>query len=95
MIKIFAFIPLFSLITIRVICFAKTPTNNAPVVNSKYNDRIEGKNPSKITLTGSDKDGDALTFSIVKQPKHGTVVVEGNTATYTPTGKTVLDTIKG
>jgi hypothetical protein len=37
-----------------------------------------------ITLTGIDADGDALTFSIVSQPAHGTVSGSGAGVKYTP-----------
>ncbi len=38
-----------------------------------------------ITLAGSDVDGDALTYSIVAQPAHGTLSGTGTSRTYTPT----------
>ena len=37
-----------------------------------------------IALIASDEDNDPLTFSIMDQPLHGSVVIEGNIATYTP-----------
>ena len=38
----------------------------------------------EITLSGSDVDGDGLTYIIVDQPSNGTVIISGSTATYTP-----------
>jgi hypothetical protein len=41
--------------------------------------------PIAISLTGSDVDGDALTFQIGRSPAHGTLsVLTGATLTYTP-----------
>ena len=40
--------------------------------------------PKDITLTGSDPDGDALTYKIVKQPEHGTLSGTGKNVVYTP-----------
>ena len=37
-----------------------------------------------VTLTGSDPEGDSITFSIVGQPSKGSVSLSGSTATYTP-----------
>ena len=37
-----------------------------------------------ITLTGTDPEGDTITFSIVGQPSKGSVSLSGSTATYTP-----------
>jgi len=38
-----------------------------------------------ISLSGSDPDGDTLSYVIASQPSHGTVSLEGSTVTYTPT----------
>jgi len=38
-----------------------------------------------ISLSGSDPDGDILSYVIASQPSHGTVSLEGSTVTYTPT----------
>jgi hypothetical protein len=40
--------------------------------------------PKSITLGASDPDGDPLTFTITKQPEHGTLSGSGATRTYTP-----------
>jgi len=39
---------------------------------------------ANITLVATDADGDALTYSIVALPAHGTAVLVGNVVTYTP-----------
>jgi len=48
------------------------------IVNEDTSDNV-------ITLAGTDGDGDSLTYSIVTQPTHGTIVLNGNIAKYTPT----------
>jgi len=60
--------------------------NAAPVANSQlcaapYD--YQGK-PIEIILSGSDPEGGSLTYQILKPPVHGTVVLVGNVATYTP-----------
>ena len=40
--------------------------------------------PKKIRLNGSDPQGRALGYSIVAQPKYGTIVMNNSIATYTP-----------
>ena len=40
--------------------------------------------PKKIRLNGSDPQGRALGYSIVGQPKYGTIVMNNSIATYTP-----------
>lgn len=37
-----------------------------------------------VTLSGVDTDGDLLTYKITQEPTHGSVVLSGNVATYTP-----------
>jgi hypothetical protein len=60
-----------------------TSGNRAPVANAQS--VSTAKNTSKaITLTGSDPDGDALTYSIVTQPAHGTLSGSGANRTYKP-----------
>ena len=60
-----------------------TPVNDAPVANSQSvttNEDADGP----IILTGSDLDGDALTFSVVDGPAHGTLTGTPPNLTYTP-----------
>lgn len=58
--------------------------NSAPTADSKPATVVEDGSVA-ITLSGSDADGDPLTFSIVTQPSHGSVSLAGAVATYTPT----------
>src|SRR5688572_6442840 len=62
-----------------------TPVNDASVADAQAATTAEDT-AKDITLTGSDLDGDALVFSIGTQPAHGTVVLNGAIATYTPAG---------
>ena len=60
-----------------------TPVNDAPVANPKVvtvpEDRLV-----PVTLSGSDVDGDSLTFAVVQQPAHGTLTGTAPNLTYTP-----------
>lgn len=59
--------------------------NTAPTVSNASYSVNENASLSR-TLTGSDVDGDSLTFRIVSQPSNGTVTLNENTGafTYTP-----------
>ncbi len=59
------------------------PVNDAPVANDTSATTAEDTAAS-VTLTGSDIDGDALTFAIATQPSHGTLSGSGADRTYTP-----------
>jgi len=61
-----------------------TGVNNVPVASDQSVTTPEDTSVD-ITLSATDVDGDALTYSIVDVPSHGTVTLSGNTATYTPT----------
>jgi hypothetical protein len=58
-------------------------TNNAPVANNQSVTTSEDT-AKAITLTGSDAEGNALTFVIVTNPAHGTLSGSGANRTYTP-----------
>ncbi|HKQ38751.1 MAG TPA: Ig-like domain-containing protein [Verrucomicrobiae bacterium] len=60
-----------------------TPTNHAPVANN-LSVTVQANIPTPITLTGSDADGDPLTFSIVTFPIRGTLSGSVPNLTYTP-----------
>lgn len=60
-----------------------TPANDAPVANAQSVTTAEDT-AKAITLTGSDIDGDTLTFIIVTQPAHGALTGSGANRTYTP-----------
>ena len=57
--------------------------NNPPVANDQSIATDEDK-PVAITLTGSDADGDPITFTVVSQPTHGTLSGSAPNLTYTP-----------
>ena len=61
--------------------------NDAPNGNDQTINAVE-QVAKEITLTGSDLDGDAITYSIVDQPTDGTVTLDGATATYTSNSDT-------
>jgi len=60
-----------------------TAVNDAPVANARAVTTDEDT-AKAITLTGSDVDGDTLTYSVVDGPAHGTLSGTGDTRTYTP-----------
>ena len=59
-----------------------TAVNDPPVANAASVSAISGQ-PTPVTLSGSDVDGDTLTFVIVTSPAHGTLTGTGPTFTYT------------
>jgi uncharacterized protein (TIGR03437 family) len=59
------------------------PVNDAPTAQNQSVSTGENT-PKAITLTGSDVDGNTLTFSIVSQPAHGSLTGSGANRTYTP-----------
>ena len=60
-----------------------TPKNEAPqVMDSTFSLEEDGKLP--IKLIASDPDGDSITFSILEQPKNGTITGSGPSYRYTP-----------
>ena len=58
-------------------------SNTAPVANAQSVTTNEDT-AKAITLTGSDADGDPLTYSVVTQPAHGTLSGTAPNLTYTP-----------
>ncbi|MCK4986671.1 MAG: tandem-95 repeat protein, partial [Desulfobacterales bacterium] len=59
------------------------PLNDAPVADAQTVDFNEDE-PKAITLTGSDAEGDSLTFYIVERPSHGELSGDAPNLTYTP-----------
>lgn len=57
--------------------------NSVPVVDPKTATVEEGATVD-VPLTGTDADGDPLSYAIETQPTNGTVTVTGTVATYTP-----------
>jgi hypothetical protein len=61
-----------------------TPVNDPPVAGDQLA-AVAEDGSAIINLASSDVDGDPLTFALASQPAHGSVVLAGNVATYTPT----------
>ena len=61
----------------------RQPVNDAPVANGQSVTTNEDTGKA-ITLSGSDVDGDTLTFSVVTQPTNGTLSGTAPNLTYTP-----------
>ena len=59
------------------------PINDAPVAQDQSVTTPE-ETAKAITLVATDIENDPLTYAIVAQPAHGTVVLVDNVATYTP-----------
>lgn len=59
------------------------PTNRPPTANSRSYTLPEDSSRD-ITLTGSDPDGDLLTYHVVSSPKHGTLSGVAPNLTYRP-----------
>jgi hypothetical protein len=57
--------------------------NRAPVADDQALTVAQGES-LPITLTGSDLDGDALTFGLLDAPRHGALSGTGDKVTYTP-----------
>ena len=66
-----------------IVTITVTPVNDAPVAAPK-SETVAQDATVLVGLTGTDVDGDALTFSVVTSPAHGTLVGTGATRTYTP-----------
>lgn len=55
--------------------------NSAPVAND-VDERASVAVPTALQLMATDADGDSLSYTIVAQPQHGSVSVDGDVATY-------------
>lgn len=60
-----------------------TPVNDAPVAEEQSVSTTEDA-AKTIVLVGTDADGDAMTYSIVTGPSHGSLSGTGSIKTYTP-----------
>lgn len=58
------------------------PPNTPPVANAQTVNAVQGQG-KVITLSGSDADGDTLTFIVVSQPANGTLIGSAPNLTYT------------
>lgn len=65
------------------VTIAVVPVNDAPVVETQSVTIVEDT-PKSITLSGTDIDGDPLTYNIVTQPLHGSLSGSAPNVTYTP-----------
>ncbi len=63
--------------------YSLTPPNHAPVANSQIVTTPEDI-AKAITLTGSDADGNALSYTVLSDPLHGTLSGTAPNLTYTP-----------
>lgn len=68
---------------IATISITVAPVNDLPAVQSQSLSTPEDVS-LPVMLTGSDPDGDVLTWSIVSQPVHGTLTGSGPNVTYQP-----------
>jgi PKD repeat protein len=68
---------------VATVSITVTPVNDLPVAADQSVTTPEDT-PVGITLAGSDVDGDALTYTIVTPPQHGTLSGSGASLTYTP-----------
>ena len=66
-----------------VISITVNPVNDAPVATAQEIS-VEEDGSVGITLAGTDVDGDALTYTVVTQPSHGTLSGSAPNLTYTP-----------
>jgi hypothetical protein len=69
--------------TVTITVNAATPGNTAPVADDKAVTTNEGT-PVAVTLTGSDADGDSLTYAVVAGPANGALSGTAPNLTYTP-----------
>ena len=65
-----------------------TGVNDKPISSDISNVTAFEQIQKKITLQGSDPDGDQITYQIVDNPSNGTVTVDNNIANYTSTSDT-------
>ena len=70
--------------TVSITVLPAAPVNRAPVATSKSISTPKNT-PVTVQLQGTDPDGDALNAFVLTQPGHGSLVVTGASARYTPT----------
>ena len=66
-----------------LVTFTVTPVNDTPAATGRSVSTDEDT-PVDVTLAGSDPDGDAITYSVLDAPAHGTLSGTGKDLTYTP-----------
>jgi len=67
-----------------VVRLTVTPVNDPPVARRPPRAETTEGEPVPITLSGSDPEGDELTFLLVEPPKHGRLTGRPPNVTYTP-----------
>jgi len=70
--------------SVATVTISVAPVNDAPVANTPSPINVAEDSSAAITLTGSDVDGDMLTFVIVTPPAHGTLSGTAPNLTYAP-----------
>lgn len=68
---------------VATVTLTVTPVPDAPVATGQSVTTPEDT-PRSLTLTATDADGDALTYTVVASPVHGTLSGNGASRTYTP-----------
>ena len=68
---------------VATVSITVTSVNDAPTASAQ-SITIDEDTPTTVTLTGSDIEGEALSFSIVDSPAHGTLSGTPPDITYTP-----------
>src|SRR5262249_47479548 len=68
---------------VATFAFTVTPVNDPPQANSQNVTTLEDQ-AKTITLSGTDIDGDALTYTVVTPPAHGSLSGTPPNLTYTP-----------
>ena len=68
---------------VATVSITVTPVNDTPIAQGQSVTTLEDT-PKAITLTGSDADGDALSFTVVTGPAHGTLTGTVPNLTYSP-----------
>jgi hypothetical protein len=69
------------------------PPNDLPPTADDAGYRVTKGIAKTITLTGTDPEGAALTYTVTDSPDHGTIACTGATCTYTASTTTGTDTI--
>ncbi|MFN7945645.1 MAG: Ig-like domain-containing protein [Blastocatellia bacterium] len=69
--------------SVATVSITVSPVNDAPVANGQSL-TISEDQAKPISLTGSDVDGDTLSFTVVNAPAHGTLTGTAPNLTYTP-----------
>jgi hypothetical protein len=68
---------------LATVSLSVSPSNDAPVPRAR-SITLDEDTPTALTLSGSDVDGDALSFTVTGQPLHGALTGTAPDLTYTP-----------